>query len=70
MVKDMKFAAYEIFGKMRNSTPEEQLLYEDMLLRMSTKIGVNIDDKFMAEDKKGGLWKHTVPHAAHKDVMA
>jgi hypothetical protein len=28
-----KFSAYEMFGEMRNSTPEENALYESMLVR-------------------------------------
>jgi hypothetical protein len=39
-----KFAAYELFGEMRNSTTEERALYEDMLDRISRPIDVNILD--------------------------
>lgn len=38
----MKFAAYEMFGQMRNSTSEEKKLYEDMVARKSKPIGVDI----------------------------
>lgn len=39
---DAKFAAYEMFGQMRNSTLEERELYGQMLARKSTPIGVDI----------------------------
>ena len=37
-----KFAAFEMFGKMRGSTQEEKNLYEDMLARISRPIDVDI----------------------------
>jgi type IV secretory pathway VirB9-like protein len=40
--RSMKFAAYEMFGQMRNSTSEEKKLYEDMVARKSKPIGVDI----------------------------
>lgn len=40
--RSMKFATYEMFGQMRNSTSEEKKLYEDMVARKSKPIGVDI----------------------------
>ena len=37
-----KFAADEMFGEMRGSTPEEADLYESMLARISKPIDANI----------------------------
>lgn len=41
-IGSVKYAAYEMFGKMRSSTEEEKNLYEDMLARMSTPIDMDI----------------------------
>ena len=40
--QNAKFAAFDMFGKMRSSTLEEKVLYEDMLARMSRPIDVDI----------------------------
>lgn len=42
--------ANELFGKMRDATPEEQECIENYLKDISTPIGVNIFDLIKDED--------------------
>lgn len=38
----VRFSAYELFGEMRNSTPEENELYRRMLEKKSESLEINI----------------------------
>jgi len=39
-----KFDAYELFGEMRSSTPEEQAAYKRMKAQLSKSVGLNVFD--------------------------